>query len=220
MTTPTDWRALCAIAVELWDADCGMESVMEQMRTALAQPEPQGPTDEGIEERFQRWWFNEYCARWGRPAIEPVPEAKELPALDLCAKFQVFIELIASRKEGNQELMICRWPTDGSWAIEIGNPSNYVQLGEVGGEITAGGPSLASAIASLATELNAADFLGRPAIQPVPVSERLPGAEDCAPLRGLGESPGAVAGDPLAASAGDGGNPGPSGDSGPPDHGC
>ena len=86
MTAPTDWRALCAIAVELWDADCGMESVLEQMRTALAQPEPQGPTDEELREMWlSQQWFNEGATfrefasivrRWGRPTIEPVPVAE------------------------------------------------------------------------------------------------------------------------------------------------
>jgi hypothetical protein len=71
-----------------------------EARAALAQPEPQGLTDEELEERFQRWWFSEgsgmrplngedqeehahrvsqaawhngaYVERYGRPAIEPV----------------------------------------------------------------------------------------------------------------------------------------------------
>ncbi len=62
--TPTDFRALCA---------------------ALAQPEPQGPTDgelydlwdqEGPEADFQecRRFARAVLARWGRPAIEPVPQ--------------------------------------------------------------------------------------------------------------------------------------------------
>jgi hypothetical protein len=38
--TETNFRALCAIAVELWDADCDMESVISQMRILLSQPEP------------------------------------------------------------------------------------------------------------------------------------------------------------------------------------
>jgi hypothetical protein len=52
MSNPTDWRALCAIAVELWDADCDMESVISQMRTALSQPEPEGVTDEELDDQF------------------------------------------------------------------------------------------------------------------------------------------------------------------------
>jgi len=35
-----DPRTLCDEAIQLWDADCDMESVINEMRTALAQPEP------------------------------------------------------------------------------------------------------------------------------------------------------------------------------------
>ncbi len=116
MTDPTDWRALCAIAVELWDADCGMESVLEQMRTALAQPEPQGPT--------------------GRPAIEPVPVAEgEVAELVRDLRYMADSCDISSGFEG--------------W-----------------------GPML----------IRVAELLQRSQpIEPVPVSERLPGPEDCAP---------------------------------------
>jgi hypothetical protein len=41
--TPTNYRALCSTAIELWEADCDMESVISDMRTALAQPEPVAP---------------------------------------------------------------------------------------------------------------------------------------------------------------------------------
>jgi hypothetical protein len=54
VTLPNDWRALCAIAVELWDADCDMESVVQQMRTALDQPEPQWPPDEELLRTYSR----------------------------------------------------------------------------------------------------------------------------------------------------------------------
>jgi hypothetical protein len=48
MTTTLDFRTLCAIAVELWDADCDMESVISQMRTALDQSESQESQDENL----------------------------------------------------------------------------------------------------------------------------------------------------------------------------
>jgi hypothetical protein len=54
-----DLRTLCDEAIQLWDADCDMEGAISEMRDALAQPEPQGPT--------------------GRPAIEPVPVAERPP---------------------------------------------------------------------------------------------------------------------------------------------
>ena len=76
----------------------------DEARAYLAQPEPEGLTDEEIEKRFQRWWFNEgsgmrpsngedqeehtrrvsqiawsngaYVARWGRSAVEPEANGK------------------------------------------------------------------------------------------------------------------------------------------------
>jgi hypothetical protein len=56
-----------------------------------AQPEPQGPTDEELWEAYDQmdgapedWaWVRDYAsavlARWGRPAIEPVPVSERLP---------------------------------------------------------------------------------------------------------------------------------------------
>jgi hypothetical protein len=100
MSNPTDWRALCAIAVELWDADCDMESVISQMRTLLSQPGPEGATNEG---RELQWppsvavGCHEAAveaepgsplqqlliaagdlleSRWCRPTIQPVPVAE------------------------------------------------------------------------------------------------------------------------------------------------
>ena len=55
--TPTDWRALCAELVdelEEWVAfgDVGeielAHALIDRARAALAQPEPQGPTDEEL----------------------------------------------------------------------------------------------------------------------------------------------------------------------------
>jgi hypothetical protein len=96
--TPTDWRALCA---ELSDAMNELSPYLEaqspvpvvtkaikvwgKARTALAQPEPQGPTDE---ELYDYWistspefgcadpvgFARAVLARWSRPAIEPVPQ--------------------------------------------------------------------------------------------------------------------------------------------------
>ena len=51
----TDFRALCAELVEAWDATADFDfndfghaaaDIVTRARTALAQPEPQGPTDE------------------------------------------------------------------------------------------------------------------------------------------------------------------------------
>ena len=73
---------------------------MARARALLAQPEPQGPTDEGLDEFAIYWWGSEIdersvsdviecgsmaayaqaaLARWGRPAIEPVPKREGKP---------------------------------------------------------------------------------------------------------------------------------------------
>jgi hypothetical protein len=104
----TDFRALCA---EL--ADCLekanwplrhktlFEICLDTARASLAQPEPQGPSDEELEDFALQnggGYFNCDCqeeadiltrkhisnyravlARWGRPAIEPVPVSERLP---------------------------------------------------------------------------------------------------------------------------------------------
>jgi hypothetical protein len=37
-----DLRTLCKEAIQLWDADCAMDGVINEMRTTLAQPELEG----------------------------------------------------------------------------------------------------------------------------------------------------------------------------------
>jgi hypothetical protein len=90
----TDFRALCA---ELLDCDDGAifgTDLTTRAHAALAQSEPQGPTDEELDEFAIYWWGSEtdersvsdviecgsmaayaqaVLARYGRPAIEPVP---------------------------------------------------------------------------------------------------------------------------------------------------
>jgi hypothetical protein len=63
---------------------------MANTAAALAQPEPQGPTDEDrpmpaairdMPEQQQRWYalgWQAALARWGRPAIEPVPQQEDV----------------------------------------------------------------------------------------------------------------------------------------------
>jgi hypothetical protein len=101
----TNWRALCAELHAVFNTYAVCEEhhrLLVRIAAALSQPESQGPTDEEIEERFQRWWFSEgsgmrplngedqeehahrvsqvawhngaYVERSGRPAIEPVPQ--------------------------------------------------------------------------------------------------------------------------------------------------
>ncbi len=110
-TTPTDWRALCAeLAGNLeryqsWyieDNGYGiddLEALLRRADAALAQPEPQGPTKGDISELYRKHGgfnydgmdeidfenaVNEAIARWGRPAVKPVPVAERLPGPEDC----------------------------------------------------------------------------------------------------------------------------------------
>jgi len=104
----TAFRALCAELVEAWDGlpwECDWkgnpvgpladidEEPFERARAALAQPEPQGPTDKELHQLWQELYsFHDgptsgevaeiaraVLTRWGRPAIEPVPVVERLP---------------------------------------------------------------------------------------------------------------------------------------------
>jgi hypothetical protein len=101
----TDFRALCARMADeldhyrqlLMDDRRATHALAAEARAALAQPEPQGPTDEELNNLANKAWISvdvlkEYdlienafdccgfaravLARWGRPAIEPVPEVE------------------------------------------------------------------------------------------------------------------------------------------------
>jgi hypothetical protein len=92
----TDFRALCAeLTEELvneygycteWEkglplCESNVSELLTRARTALAQPEPQGPTDEELWDLYQNLgsyfspteFARTVLARWGRSAIEPVP---------------------------------------------------------------------------------------------------------------------------------------------------
>jgi hypothetical protein len=98
----TDFRALCAELVELledeWYGVTREPSALVNARTALAQPEPQGPTDEEIRDVWSwaagqdqgPWPTQQHCfartvlQRWGAPAIEPVPTSERQPGPEDC----------------------------------------------------------------------------------------------------------------------------------------
>ncbi len=120
----TDYRALCAELLT-WAERTSAHYVVPpdvilRARAALAQPLPEGPTDEEIMELMpQQLWKDlatvsrlaahgagpdvgpglfrvtlnagivEHCravlARWGRPAVEPVPVSERLPGPEDCA---------------------------------------------------------------------------------------------------------------------------------------
>jgi hypothetical protein len=138
-----DLRTLCDEAIQLWDADCDMDAVINEMRTALAQPEPEGVGDEEIEQEaianadtddeyraFKRGAFF-VQERISRPTIKP-----EVPA-----------------------------PMSADTLAAI--------IREVDGAHRLGAAALAVAI------LAHPGSRWSPTIEPVPVAERLPGAEDC-----------------------------------------
>ena len=103
MTTPTDWQALCAELLAMLDAQALRDPEMDggllrrRARAALAQPEPEGPTEHDIAELAEdiEWkqlpqdeatrpsflleFARAVLTRWGRPTIEPVPVAERLP---------------------------------------------------------------------------------------------------------------------------------------------
>lgn len=93
----TDFRALCAdlygifekyddesnLAGIYWDMEKECNDILDRARAALAQPEPEGPSIEGVEELCEEHCFNvegyesieclqglinEAIARWGNPA--------------------------------------------------------------------------------------------------------------------------------------------------------
>jgi hypothetical protein len=99
----TDFRALCAELVDAYEwcieeymtAPAEEDTLIQRARAALAQPEPQGPSDEDLDALFTevdqsgeseswRTYARAALARWGRPAIEPVPVSERLPGPEDC----------------------------------------------------------------------------------------------------------------------------------------
>ena len=115
----TDYKQLCAELVAIEDALSGgvalasnqgqaldgysalanFRSVANRARAALAQPEPEGPTDEELSKLL----YNEFTtntghgwhedvigfarailARWGRPTPQPIPVSERLPGPEPC----------------------------------------------------------------------------------------------------------------------------------------
>jgi hypothetical protein len=100
----TDWRELCAELLAMLDAQALRDPEMDggllrhRARTALAQPEPEGPTDQELLRLLQvatpcytvehyRTELNairQALARFARPTIKPVPVAERLPGPEDC----------------------------------------------------------------------------------------------------------------------------------------
>ena len=155
MTNPTDWRALCAIAIESWDADCDMESVISQMRTALAQPEPQGPP--------KNCWLDD------EPGLCPSPCVFDDPSevIDSCVEARC-LSLEGKPKEACKYYRTTAQP-------EPQGPTDE-ELWEAYDQMD-GAPEDWAWVRDYASAV--LTRYARPTIQPVPVAERLPGPEDC-----------------------------------------
>jgi hypothetical protein len=102
----TDFRALCAELVELSAPTDSIPQLVERLqnlaelanraRAALAQPEPQGPTGDDMNdladdllgivlpEGSGARLITRALELWGRPAIEPVPVSERLPGPEDC----------------------------------------------------------------------------------------------------------------------------------------
>jgi hypothetical protein len=101
----TDYRALCAELLHAWRVGDDIAGPVNRARTALAQPEPEGVTDEEIDDWHSRcadltrrgaadhhWAFDlqsdevagvvrAALTRYARPTIQPVPVSERLPTM-------------------------------------------------------------------------------------------------------------------------------------------
>jgi hypothetical protein len=173
-------------------------AAMQRARAALAQPEPQRMTDEEIEEaaklihasmrfavpdnHYTRDWVERgnslmqdearrtarvVLERCSRPAIEPV-------ALTTDAAF--VIGQTGGPPSEAERLAFEAWMRGHSWLVAgKWNGTTYVDPQERYSSVDV--PAMQTRMLWAAWRDRAA--LGRPTIEPVPVSERLPGPEDC-----------------------------------------
>ena len=75
-TAMTDIKHICARLIELWDADCDINVEINELRAALAEPEPEGPTDKELmalvvqvfDDSFATYkdYARAVLARWGK----------------------------------------------------------------------------------------------------------------------------------------------------------
>jgi hypothetical protein len=166
----------------------------------LAQPGPQGPTDEELRDLWSwaacqdqgPWPTQQHCfaravlARWGRPAIEPVaPTDEELETTARAAEIQYMKEhggLAGLTPDGlHAQLQAQRLAGLRAVAARFGRPAiePVPEPGEVEG--IAEWLNSRGRMADLGTRnwyFRAATLFQQQAA-PVPVSERLPGPEDC-----------------------------------------
>ena len=94
----TDWKARCATLIDKIDYTWGdipddVLALISRTRAELAQPEPERPTDDEIDQlshekwklrKSTHWAISTALTRWGRPAIKPVPVSERLPGPEDC----------------------------------------------------------------------------------------------------------------------------------------
>lgn len=95
----TDYHAELQRLVEAYDEHGGrwpdedvqaLHNAVKAARTALTQPEPEGPTDEDLYDLAEVFngdplpSMRRALELWSRPAIEPVPVAERLPGPEDC----------------------------------------------------------------------------------------------------------------------------------------
>jgi hypothetical protein len=156
----TDYRALCAELAFCWSRTTNPEDfaenaapIIERMKLALAQPEPVGPTDEGYIDcditGSDRALLNQFYAAAQREG----GSADEVTLRGIHAVLNRPQVL-----EPTIEELAAMW---------------LEQYGNVSGSPTMNFSEFVDAARAVLARW------GRPAITPIPVSERLPGPEDC-----------------------------------------
>jgi hypothetical protein len=198
----TDYKALCAellaifekyddesnLAGIYWDMETDGNDILDRARAALAQHEPEGPTDEDIlrepidiaDEAILSDHSSDVVeagrrllARWGTPNSEETKrssgDAPQLAACPACEGRPAF---------SNSPCVVCGTerpapqPADG----EVAEVEEVVKWLRSRAGIPAS-PDFPAVAAYLTRAADLLERLGPP--QPIPVSERLPGPEDC-----------------------------------------
>lgn len=207
MTTP-DYRALCAELVEQLQraiSEHGFclaaeDALMHRARTALAQPEPEGPSIEEFVSQCRplddetlalltpevRWRLYDE-ASGDQPEPEGVTDeasslARELREIAECCDISSGLEpAVPVLTRAADLLEQLAQPEPEGPSERIASIATAIQECAFGWEPTARliGNVCAEDVADLCTAVLAR--WGRPALRPVPVSERLPGPEDCGP---------------------------------------
>ncbi len=155
-TAMKDLRTLCDEAIQLWDADCDMDGVINEMRTALAQPEPE--VDEGIDDLVAWLWSMRDLAGECNP--------------DEQRRYELAATLL-----GQKAAETTHWrpatPQPSPVPVAMSADTLAAIIREVDGTHRLGANALAEAI------LSHPGSRWSPTIEPVPVAERLPGLKDC-----------------------------------------